>query len=782
VARFEDLIRSPGLCWLRRPVASALLWLSLALLRQLIATDSGTDLRTALARGIHVGWVDDALVLVGVAVAARLAWLLLRLPLRLVWPVLAALVWLAGLANALYHRFFESVLELWVLRFHTADLALVAGAAAELGVSWRVLVASSLFLAALVLGLTGRTSETQGAAGSGRAWRLRAGGAVLCAALVLVAVRTAVVYASLAWVDPLGRPLRQQVVQAWAAELLAASERRPDGGWSRDARRARLLSTLSEPLSDSERTRAYAALQAYWEGGAAGAPPVGAPLRATPLFGPGGDPDWPLLRSLQSDAADVRALRDYLGLAPDGPVNTIVLLVESFRALELQHPDIGPHIFPRLRAILDEHAIWFTQAYASAFTAGQTVRGQLSAKCSMLPNALGVAAYIGYPDLRITCLQELYRRSGARTLWLNTSDVGFHNTDRFEEAHGTQRVLGEDFFLERGVSERIGDWGLADGPFLQSSLEALESIADGDDAFFATLLTATSHVPFTTPPGIELPDPLKAALSPGRNRLHRRYMAMFHYMDGALADFFERLFASELGEHTVVVLLGDHSVGLNPYLDLTPIQKTEMRFRIPLAIVSKGLRQPARVSQPIHQIDVAPAVARIAGLRGEVAWLGRDPLSGAGSPWVHLEGERLHYRDGNRACYTLRGGSRAIRAPQSRARPRRHSSARWRRRPATRSGTTCWSHPHRTGRSASARCAPMYGRARKRPGSGPTAASMPAAPRRTARRPWPRRPRSASPAWSWTSSSWRPIGSWYSTTNRQWRSWRRVRSTRWTST
>ncbi|MBW2237407.1 MAG: hypothetical protein JRG85_18720, partial [Deltaproteobacteria bacterium] len=252
--------------------------------------------------------------------AARLAWLLLRLPLRLVWPVLAALVWLAGLANALYHRFFESVLELWVLRFHTADLALVAGAATELGVSWQVGVASSLFLAALVLGLTGRTSETQGAPGSGRAWRLRAGGAVLCAALVLVAVRTAVVYASLAWVDPLGRPLRQQVVQAWAAELLAASERRPEGGWSRDARRARLLSTLSEPLSDSERTRAYAALQAYREGGAAGAPPVGAPLRATPLFRPGGDPDWPLLRSLQSDAADVRALRDYLGLAPDGPV------------------------------------------------------------------------------------------------------------------------------------------------------------------------------------------------------------------------------------------------------------------------------------------------------------------------------------------------------------------------------------------------------------------------------------------------------------------------------
>jgi glycerophosphoryl diester phosphodiesterase len=50
-------------------------------------------------------------------------------------------------------------------------------------------------------------------------------------------------------------------------------------------------------------------------------------------------------------------------------------------------------------------------------------------------------------------------------------------------------------------------------------------------------------------------------------------------------------------------------------------------------------------------------VARIAGLGGEVAWLGRDPLAGSGSPWVYLEGERLHYRDGDRACYSLRGES-----------------------------------------------------------------------------------------------------------------------------
>jgi len=61
------------------------------------------------------------------------------------------------------------------------------------------------------------------------------------------------------------------------------------------------------------------------------------------------------------------------------------------------------------------------------------------------------------------------------------------------------------------------------------------------------------------------------------------------------------------------------------------------------------------MSYPVHQIDVSPTVADIAGFREDVPWLGRNVLDGPGSPWVFAHDEQLDYRFGDRACYTLQG-------------------------------------------------------------------------------------------------------------------------------
>lgn len=53
---------------------------------------------------------------------------------------------------------------------------------------------------------------------------------------------------------------------------------------------------------------------------------------------------------------------------------------------------------------------------------------------------------------------------------------------------------------------------------------------------------------------------------------------------------------------------------------------------------------------PVHQLDVAPLIAHITGLKGRVSWLGRDPLGGPGTPWVKLNQARLGYEIGTRFC------------------------------------------------------------------------------------------------------------------------------------
>ena len=48
-------------------------------------------------------------------------------------------------------------------------------------------------------------------------------------------------------------------------------------------------------------------------------------------------------------------------------------------------------------------------------------------------------------------------------------------------------------------------------------------------------------------------------------------------------------------------------------------------------------------------------IADIVGFGGQVAWIGRSALDRPGSPWILAEKEQLHYRIGDRVCYTLQG-------------------------------------------------------------------------------------------------------------------------------
>ena len=89
-----------------------------------------------------------------------------------------------------------------------------------------------------------------------------------------------------------------------------------------------------------------------------------------------------------------------------------IFFLESVRSYELEHPKIGPSIFPRIREHIAQRGQTFRQAYSSSFEAGQTVRGQFSAFCSMLPNIGGAATYIAHTTLSIFCIQDYLKEQG----------------------------------------------------------------------------------------------------------------------------------------------------------------------------------------------------------------------------------------------------------------------------------------------------------------------------------------------------------------------------------
>ncbi len=626
---------------------SLALVLALGLIRVEIAADLRMSTAEALGSGLWRGWYFDLVAVVLVGVCTLALWIV-SAPPRLVWSALAVFAWTACLANALYFKFFGMPLDWWIVAMHWEDTGMVRGSAAELGLTARLTLSFFLLAAGVSLAVLRPRLERR----LGRLWRpaatpWRERGHRLGLA-VAVWLLSAFLWTAPKWTSHPAtyavvlsdNILRQWLRQTYSSRMFVGVGMR----WADE---------LGKGLSPDEQrvpTRVLAELRQLPTRPAAqlaslGAPPPPAIAPAAPAH-----PDWPLVRQLAIDPEAVRHARARLGLPESGPIHIVLLFSESMRAYELLHDGLAPQIYPRLRRLLDDRSVWFTQAYSSSFSAGQTVRGQFSTQCSMLPNMLGPAEYIAHTTVRLACVQEFLKAHGYRTTWFNSHTASYHGKRAFESLHGMDEYYDREFFAGLGITQRIGDWGLADRPVLAATADKLAELAKDGRPLYANILTISTHHPYSVIPEGPLPEALARAAAGVPE--YEGFLSRFRYADDALADFVERLFSGPIGERTLVVLLGDHGSPISPHLPLGEVQEVELRFRVPLALLTKNLPRPERLSHPVHQLDVVPTVAAIAGLPGEVTWLGRD-LFADGSPWTYVSGDLVHYRVGARACYTV---------------------------------------------------------------------------------------------------------------------------------
>lgn len=648
--RFESAEAQPkGLRLSHLLPRSLLLLLALVLLRLQVATDLDLSLPAAVSLSMPAGVVYDLVAVMIAGAAALGAGALSPAAGTAAWILIAALIYLAALANLLYFRFFGGMLEWWVVRFHLSDVGAVGTSAIELAL--RPAIVSSVIVAAgaLVLAIADLRSP--------RLERSRPVLMAQAAGLVAVAVMTRELPGPVGLYG--GRDgndmLRENVLQVWIRD--AAARIADDGtDWSW---RAQIWRAREDPgRLDSENAGwALTRLSRYrtFREADGSSPPS---QHSGALVSPAAFQDGARVggaAGLGEDPAGIMALRERLGLSSAEPPNVIVVFVESMRAFELLSPELSPQAFPGIGRVVRRHGILFRQAYSSALEAGQSVRGRFSTLCSMLPNLDGAATYLAYPLVEVPCLAKLFREKGYRTVWLTSAAATYHNASIFEKAHGTDLFIDEVFFLNRGIRERVGDWGLADLPVLESMVGVLEAEARRGP-LFAALTTISSHFPMSVVPEGPLSEELAVATADRPD--YQGYLSRMIYEDRALAHFFSLFFESDLSKNTLVVLLGDHSLRMRPHLELGPVQEVETYFRIPIALVSARLRDPFEVAHPVHQVDIAPTVARLAGVEVPETWMGRGLFATPASPWVYVQGATVHYRTELRSCYTLPGASK----------------------------------------------------------------------------------------------------------------------------
>ena len=612
---------------------SAWTWLvflvaSLALLRAQLVAEVGVAVSRALDLGLGCGILFDLSMVAGVIGAASVigAW-----RPRLANPAAIAMsIVLVGFttANVAYFGYFDARLEPWVVTSHLRDLPAIRGSVQTvLGIPTLLVCAAGVPL--LLLAFRRRRTPTSRRV---PAWV----GCALVAASLAVAAGTVVTKRRIVNGSSI---VAEQVFVTWAE---GAAGLLPD----QELARAGLEQTLREAAAlDPATPGLVLATLRDWDPAADPAPD---PRRLAGAR--------PLVRDRHPDPEHTRALRERLGLPVDGPIHIVVLFLESVRAFELEHPGLGPQVFPRMRARFAREALRFPTAYASAPEAGKTVQGQLATLSSLLPNFGGLAAYIGHPYLRVKTLPETARDHGYRTVWISGGKESFHNKRVFESLHGTDLFFGFDYLHRFPYEGTQVSCGYPDGPMLQQAVRLLERESQGSRPVYATILTVSTHHPVVEIPEGPVPPVLRAAAKqrPASSGF-AGYLSGLRYLDESLDAFFRALWQSPLGDRTLVVVLGDHGQRYRPHVPVAEHQIVELMARVPLAFMTKNQRVPAEILRPIHQIDVAPTVGDIAGFAGRVAWLGRNALDGAGSPWVFAEKERLHYRVADRACYTLQG-------------------------------------------------------------------------------------------------------------------------------
>lgn len=587
--------------------------------------------------GLHFGFGYDigmAFFLWGLAGFARfLPWA----PLQALGLVFLFFTWLAVAGNALYFKFFNTPLELWVVKMQWRDLFVVGDSAGSMFAHGPLALSFLCFLGAAV-----------------GWWRgIRARPAVLrqvgrIALLVTVGLtfkqQTLLMHSGSVGRYGKGSVLSSNVLLKWWYESKGKMSKFDFAGPTVPLRSAKAARAEAIPLLKSFRDLAPKPTLADLH------PP------AIPV-----DPHASLLRTLQPKPEEVKALRKALGLPTDGkPLSVVILFVESLRSFELLHPEIGPQIFPRLRHHLESHGIWYKQAYSSAFTAAQTVRGQFTTLCSMLPNPGGPAPYIAYPTLKVECLASLFKKRGYRTLWMNGYRSDYHNKGFFESVHGTDHFFDIKYWESKGVKEYVGSWGVGDRAWLPVAFKDLEH-QHSLGPIFANVLTVSTHHPFSEVPGIVLPPGLREATK--KFPEYRGYLSRLRYADEALGDFLDSWFAADWTKDTLLIVKGDHSTVVLPHLPLTTAQQSELWSRITFGIFSRGLKKPLVSEQPIHQLDVAPTIANIVGGDFHVAWIGRPILeaTGGGTGLRTLPGSALVYED--QSTFRFRWGLRLCHVP-----------------------------------------------------------------------------------------------------------------------
>ena len=324
--------------------------------------------------------------------------------------------------------------------------------------------------------------------------------------------------------------------------------------------------------------------------------------------------------------------------------NVIVIQMESTGALHVDR-ETTPNIMS-----LADHGLYFRR---HTTTVTQTCPATYSIYYSdHLPNLGTYPSLLYGRALPQPSLAETFRRAGYRTGVFHTGFLDYMQIRYLFADKGVEQLVGAKEMVRAGAP-----LAYSAGVHEERTVDEMSAWirAHKQEKFFAAYLTEFPHHPYRT---MEVKPPF-----PDDTWLNR-YKNSLHYADSAVGRLVDVLKAEGLLEKTVIAVVGDHGETVSHYPVGHGVRVGVEEMRPPF-IVSNPKLFPAGVESRItsDHMDIAPTLARIAGLTPPAEWLGRDMLAEKIPDRLHFVSithiDRTAVIDGDLVCVVDNGQGKA---------------------------------------------------------------------------------------------------------------------------
>ena len=226
------------------------------------------------------------------------------------------------------------------------------------------------------------------------------------------------------------------------------------------------------------------------------------------------------------------------------------------------------------------------------------------------------------PTGQINSFPKLLEKQGYTTIFMRSASKYFANENLIFNNMGFSQVIGrEDFYEDEQLRKYIYGWGLEDRILYEKAVEYLEK--NRNKKVFLSIFGTDTHPPHGQKNYKHLSYPKNENLRKKVPRHIYKWLRSIDRMDFDISNLLKQLEKKGLfDESTLVIISADHSCPLNNVSSKIPGHAKNNLAKIPLIFLSKQPLPHTENSVMASQVDIAPTIFHLLGLKKESGWWG----------------------------------------------------------------------------------------------------------------------------------------------------------------